>query len=70
MADPVDIAGEQEAMLMSSLLAERVQYRGQSAAYCEDCGDDIPEPRRAGVPGVRTCVACQALRERHRRFLR
>lgn len=70
MADQVDIACEQEAVLISSLLAERVQYSGESAQCCEDCGDDIPEPRRAGVPGVKTCVACQALRERDRRLLR
>ena len=34
--------------------------QGESAAYCDICGEDIPEKRRQAVPGVRTCVACQS----------
>ncbi len=33
--------------------------RGESLVECEECGADIPEPRRRAVPGVRLCVACQ-----------
>ena len=33
--------------------------QGESAASCEQCGDTIPEARRAALPGVRRCVACQ-----------
>jgi phage/conjugal plasmid C-4 type zinc finger TraR family protein len=33
---------------------------GESNTHCEDCADEIPEPRRRAVPGVRRCVACQA----------
>ena len=36
---------------------------GESAEYCEICGEDIPERRREALPGVRTCVACQAERD-------
>ena len=35
--------------------------RGESALSCDDCGAAIPEGRRKAVPGVRLCVACQAL---------
>lgn len=34
--------------------------RGPSAEYCDECDEPIPERRRAALPGVRTCVACQA----------
>ena len=33
--------------------------RGESLRECEECGEDIPEPRRKAVPGVRLCVNCQ-----------
>ncbi len=36
---------------------------GESLAECEACGEDIPERRRAALPGVRTCVACQSARD-------
>ena len=36
---------------------------GESAKYCDDCGEDIPEKRRAALPGVRTCIACQSARD-------
>jgi phage/conjugal plasmid C-4 type zinc finger TraR family protein len=32
---------------------------GESATYCESCGDRIPEARRGALPGVRLCVTCQ-----------
>ena len=36
---------------------------GESAEHCETCGEDIPERRRVALPGVRTCIACQAERD-------
>jgi phage/conjugal plasmid C-4 type zinc finger TraR family protein len=36
---------------------------GESALYCAICGEDIPEPRRRALPGVRTCVPCQSGRD-------
>ena len=33
--------------------------RGESLSHCEDCGEAIPEARRAAVPGVRRCIVCQ-----------
>lgn len=34
--------------------------RGASLKNCEECDAAIPEARRAAVPGVRLCVACQS----------
>jgi phage/conjugal plasmid C-4 type zinc finger TraR family protein len=43
-----------------------------SAKYCTDtsCGDEIPEARRAAMPGVMYCADCQARRERQQRLSR
>ena len=36
---------------------------GDSATHCAECGEPIPERRRTALPGVRTCVECQATRD-------
>ncbi len=36
---------------------------GAGLAECEECGEAIPEARRRALPGARTCVACQSLRD-------
>ena len=36
---------------------------GPSLSHCEECGEEIPEPRRLAMPGVRLCVACQEERD-------
>jgi len=36
---------------------------GESAEYCEECGEPIPEGRRRALPGTRTCVPCQSGRD-------
>lgn len=33
---------------------------GESAEFCEECDDPIPEPRRMATPGVKLCVTCQS----------
>ncbi|KAB2898800.1 MAG: DksA/TraR family C4-type zinc finger protein [Xanthomonadales bacterium] len=38
--------------------------RGPSLSRCEECDAPIPAARRAAVPGVRLCVACQELQDR------
>ena len=46
---------------------------GDSAEHCDDCGEPVPERRRVALPGVRTCIACQAERDkavRHSAFNR
>jgi phage/conjugal plasmid C-4 type zinc finger TraR family protein len=39
---------------------------GEGASTCDECGEPIPAKRRAALPGVRTCVPCQAARDAHR----
>ena len=34
--------------------------KGESLSHCEECGAKIHEARRAAVPGVRLCIACQS----------
>ncbi|MFZ0486591.1 MAG: DksA/TraR family C4-type zinc finger protein [Arenicellales bacterium] len=38
--------------------------KGESLEHCEECGADIPEPRRTAIPGVRLCIGCQSELER------
>ena len=37
---------------------------GDGLENCEDCGEAIPARRRQALPGVRTCVSCQASRDK------
>ena len=38
--------------------------QGESLTHCAQCGSQIPDARRAAVPGVRLCVACQEADDR------
>ena len=33
--------------------------KGESAHYCDECGEPIPEARRTALPGVRHCLEYQ-----------
>ena len=33
---------------------------GESEQWCVECGEEIPEKRRAAMPGVKRCVSCQS----------
>lgn len=33
--------------------------QGESLKFCEECGAEIPEARRAALQGVRLCITCQ-----------
>ena len=37
---------------------------GAGQTHCVECGDEIPEARRRALPGVRTCIMCQSVRDR------
>lgn len=37
---------------------------GESLTHCIECGEEIPAARRRAIRGVRTCVVCQAERDR------
>jgi phage/conjugal plasmid C-4 type zinc finger TraR family protein len=39
--------------------------QGEGTAECVECGEAIPAARRKALPGVTTCIACQADRDRH-----
>lgn len=38
--------------------------QGPGTEECVECGEPIPERRRLALPGVTTCTACQAERDR------
>ncbi|MDO9487039.1 MAG: DksA/TraR family C4-type zinc finger protein [Sphingomonadaceae bacterium] len=47
-----------------AVLAARARLpTGEAAEQCEDCGEDIPAPRRRALPGVQTCIQCQSARD-------
>ena len=43
---------------------QRMQARrapvGDSLTHCAECDEEIPEKRRAALPGVKRCVQCQS----------
>ena len=39
--------------------------QGPGATHCDHCGAEIPEARRAAIPGVRLCVPCQETEDRN-----
>ena len=44
--------------------AQRRLPQGPSATHCVECGNEIPEARRAAFHGVRMCVTCQDEQDR------
>ena len=42
--------------------------RGPSLMQCEECDEPIAEARRAAVPGVRCCLACQQALDEQQAF--
>lgn len=68
MSDIADRAGAREEELRADALLEQTRRAGWNSdgvsnVLCEDCQDEIPEARRQALPGVRTCIDCQELRE-------
>ncbi len=57
--DQIDATVKSAVQLAKSRLPE-----GESLSHCEECGAEIPEARRKAIPGVRSCVGCQAEREK------
>jgi len=58
MADICDVADEAIEESLNRSIAQIPRYTGISATECEECGEDIPELRRAAVPGVKLCTPC------------
>ena len=44
-------------------LARALLPSGEGSDECEECGEPIPARRREAIPGVRTSVACQSVRD-------
>ena len=62
--DIIDTAAEKEELQRNAALsAHRINRNAVSAEYCVECGEDIPAPRRAAVPGCQTCAECQGVIE-------
>lgn len=68
MADELDMAEDIVAAERDAGIA-RVQaaLAPSGVTECEDCGDDIPEARRAAAPFALRCTTCQGLYERTHR---
>jgi phage/conjugal plasmid C-4 type zinc finger TraR family protein len=41
----------------------RAQPQGESLTHCAECEEEIPEPRRNAIPGVKLCIDCQQERD-------
>ncbi|RYG84530.1 MAG: DksA/TraR family C4-type zinc finger protein [Alphaproteobacteria bacterium] len=58
-----------EDSIKDALLIARARLpSGEGLEECENCGELIPQRRRAALPGVRTCVACQSQRDQQPGF--
>ncbi len=71
MTDVFDRATEIEEQQRQDALQAQARRAGldgktveDSAKHCHVCGGLIPVARRRAVPGVQTCVVCQAGLER------
>ncbi|MCO7991314.1 TraR/DksA family transcriptional regulator [Enterobacter hormaechei] len=69
--DIIDTAAEiEELQRNAALSAHRVNRNAVSAERCEECDEQIPEPRRAAVPGCKTCAECQRILESKYKHMR
>lgn len=71
MADNADIAADLMERRMQAALSSRLSLRiPNTDPDCEDCGQQIPQPRRDALPWATTCVECQGLREQRGHHVR
>lgn len=70
MSDEIDRANDTAEFQLQVALAHRPQpHAHRSFAFCDLCGNPIPEARQQAVPGVETCIDCQRdeeFREKYR----
>lgn len=63
-AEIIDQANELvEQNINHTIQQMRIDHNAVSAEHCAECGEDIPAPRRAAVPGCQTCAECQGVIE-------
>ncbi|OTG87676.1 conjugal transfer protein TraR [Acinetobacter sp. ANC 4558] len=69
MADLADIASEITDERLAQTLSNRTSYDMASEYECLECGEKIPEKRRA-LGGVTRCIGCQSAIEINNRLYR
>ncbi len=57
--DQIDASIEDELKRMQT----RRGPQGESAEFCVECDEPIPEARRIAIPGVKLCIDCQQERD-------
>ncbi|HCB3049787.1 TPA: TraR/DksA family transcriptional regulator [Klebsiella aerogenes] len=61
MPEIIDQANElAQQRIDMAIAAHRINRNAVSAEHCSECGESIPAPRRAAVPGCQTCAECLA----------
>jgi phage/conjugal plasmid C-4 type zinc finger TraR family protein len=66
MTDDERAALETERFQALSLLHHQQDHAvmaGESAEFCEQCGNEIPAARRKALPGVTMCIGCKRAQE-------
>lgn len=69
VSDLADIANDLIEQRLTDSLASRHHVQTRSNFYCDGCGDDIPEQRRA-IGSVTHCIECQNLIESKQKHFR
>jgi phage/conjugal plasmid C-4 type zinc finger TraR family protein len=63
--DQIDDTVKDAVLAARARLAAGVCGNGsEGETHCAECGEEIPAKRRLALPGARTCVACQAERDK------
>jgi phage/conjugal plasmid C-4 type zinc finger TraR family protein len=60
--DQIDVSTREAIERMRLRNARTVD--AESAEFCDECDEPIPQARRVAIPGVRLCVECQSGRDR------
>lgn len=42
--------------------------QGPSQSHCDECGEEIPMERQQAVRGCKTCIECQNLLDKRKKF--
>ena len=44
-------------------MKSRPAPQGESLSHCAECEEEIPQARRAAIPGVKLCIDCAQARD-------
>lgn len=67
-AEIIDQANDLTQQIIDmAIAAHRIDRSAVSAEHCEECGEEIPAPRRAAMPGCQMCAECQGIIELKRK---